>query len=68
MISDIGVVPVFMFQWLSNSNFTTATPVIIIVLTKTTAAQNEVALSYHKVRGQYFLAVDFVAIMYTTSC
>ena len=29
----------------------------IILLTKTTAAQNEVALSYHKVRGLYFLAV-----------
>ena len=32
-----------------------------IVLTKTTAAQNEVALSYHKVRGQYFLAFVFAA-------
>ena len=31
-----------------------------ILLTKTTAAQNEVALSYHKVRGVYFLAVVFV--------
>ena len=29
----------------------------IILLTKTTAAQNEVALSYHIVRGLYFLAV-----------
>ena len=28
-----------------------------ILLIKTTAAQNEVALSYHKVRGLYFLAV-----------
>ena len=28
-----------------------------ILLTKTTAAQNEVALSYHKVRGLYFLAI-----------
>ena len=33
----------------------------IILLTKTTAAQNEVALSYHRVRGQYFLTVTFVA-------
>ena len=33
----------------------------IIVLTKTTAAQNEVALSYHRVRGLYFLAVVFGA-------
>ena len=30
-----------------------------ILLTKTTAAQNEVARSYHKVRGLYFLAVVF---------
>ena len=32
-----------------------------ILLTKTTAAQNEVALSYHSVRGLYFLAVVFVS-------
>ena len=32
-----------------------------IFLTKTTAAQNEGALSYHRVRGLYFLAVVFVA-------
>ena len=31
--------------------------VVIILLTITTAAQNEVALSYHSVRGLYFLAV-----------
>ena len=31
-----------------------------ILLTKTTVAQNEDALSYHKVRGLYFLAVVFV--------
>ena len=30
-----------------------------ILPTKTTAAQNEVALSYHNVRGLYFLAVVF---------
>ena len=30
-----------------------------ILLTKTTAAPNEVALSYHRVRGLYFLAVVF---------
>ena len=34
------------------------------VLTKTTAAQNEVALSY-KVRGLYFLAVVFEATIVT---
>ena len=33
---------------------------VCILLTKTTAAQNEVALSYHKVHGLYFLAVVFV--------
>ena len=31
-----------------------------ILLTKTAAAQNEDALSYHSVRGLYFLAVVFV--------
>ena len=30
-----------------------------IPLTKTIAAQNEVALSYHRVRGQYFMAAVF---------
>ena len=34
-----------------------------IVLTKTTASQNEVALSYHSVRGLYFLAVVFAEIV-----
>ena len=34
----------------------------IILLTKTTAAQNEDALSYHRVRGLYFQAVVFVHI------
>ena len=33
---------------------------IIILLTKTTAAQNEDALSYYTVRGLYFLVVVFV--------
>ena len=33
--------------------------VITILLTKTTAAQNEVTLTYHKVRGLYFLTVAF---------
>ena len=31
-----------------------------ILLTKTTAALNEAALSYHNVRGLYFVAVVFV--------
>ena len=34
--------------------------IFTILLKKRTAAQNEVALSYHKVRGLYFLAVVFV--------
>ena len=38
------------------------------LLTKTTVAQNEVALSYHIVRGLYFQAVVFVAtIIYNAS-
>ena len=37
---------------------------IIILLTKTTAAQNEVALGYHRLRGLYFPAVVSV----TTIC
>ena len=36
----------------------------IIHLTKTTAAQNEVALSYRSVRELYFLAVVFVSTIY----
>ena len=37
---------------------------ISIFLTKITATQNEVALSYHRVRGLYFLAVVFEATVY----
>ena len=32
-----------------------------ILITKTTATQNDVPLSYHKVRGLYFKAVIFAA-------
>ena len=32
-----------------------------VPLIKTTAALNEVALSYHRVRGLYFLTVAFAA-------
>ena len=35
-----------------------------ILLTKTTAAQNEDALSYYTVRGLYLLAVVFVRSIY----
>ena len=38
--------------------------VYTILLTKTTAAQNEVALCYHSVRGLYFLAVISAAAIY----
>ena len=34
-----------------------------MLLTKTTAVRNGVALSYHSVRGLYFLAVVFAAII-----
>ena len=33
----------------------------IILLTKTTAVKNDVALSYHRVRGLYLQAVVFAA-------
>ena len=36
----------------------------VILLTKTTATQNEDALSYFRVRGLYYLAVVFVATIY----
>ena len=36
----------------------------IILLTKTTVARSEVALSYHKVRGLYFLVVVFEASIF----
>ena len=36
-----------------------------MLLTKTTAAQNEDALSNYRVRGLYFLAVVFVKSIYT---
>ena len=41
--------------------FSARTQKYSILLTKTTAAQSEDALSYYKVRGLYFLAVVFVA-------
>ena len=41
-------------------------PSITILLTKTTAARNGVALSYHSVRGLYFLAVVFAATVGVT--
>ena len=38
-----------------------------MLLAKTTAAQNEVALSYHRVRGIYFLTVVFAATIFIVS-
>ena len=40
---------------------------INIFLTKTTAAKNEVALSYHRVRVLYFLAVVFAATIISST-
>ena len=40
----------------------------IILLSKITAAQNENALSYHIMRGLYFLAVIFAAIITFFPC
>ena len=44
----------------SNMEYTLLYFNATILLTKTTAAQNEDALSYYRVRGLYFLAVVFV--------
>ena len=46
------------YQQCKDENCTLA-----ILLTKIFVAQNEVALSYHRVRGPYFLAVIFAAII-----
>ena len=40
---------------------------LIIILTKTFAVENGVALTYHNVRGLYFLAVVF-AVTINRSC
>ena len=37
--------------------------IIYILLTKTTTTQSVVALSYHRMRGLYFLPVVFVATL-----
>ena len=37
----------------------------IILLIKTTAAQNKIALSYHRVRGLYSLAAVFATTIYS---
>ena len=47
----------------NNCSFSAAKFSITVLLTKTTAAQNEYALSYYKVRGLYFLVVVFVGII-----
>ena len=48
-------------DWPPQHNYKSAIKNYIILLTKTTDAQNEVAPSYHIVRGLYFVAVVFVA-------
>ena len=45
------------------TNVNVCASMLHILLTKTTAAQNEVALSYYRVRGLYFLAVAFAATL-----
>ena len=40
--------------------------IVIILFTKTTATQNEVALSYYRVRGLYLLAVVFAPSIVTS--
>ena len=44
-----------------STNFPRESILKSIQLTKITAAQNEVTLSYHSVRGLYFLTVIFAA-------
>ena len=39
--------------------------ILTILHTKTTAALNEVAFSYHRVRGLYFTAVVFAVTIYS---
>ena len=39
----------------------------ILLVTKITAAQNEIALSYHRVRGLFFLADIFVTTTVLTT-
>ena len=49
------------FESFLSKNYQDDSPhILIILVTKTTAAQNADALSYHIVRGLYFLAVVFV--------
>ena len=45
----------------SNKNLRVRFDIYITLLTKTTAAQNEVALIYYRMRGLYFVAVIFAA-------
>ena len=45
---------------LVDNQFLNITVKHVILLTKTTAVQKENALSYHRVRGQHFVAVVFV--------
>ena len=41
----------------------TITADAVVLITKVTAAQNELSLNYHRVRGLYFLSVIFAAII-----
>ena len=73
LILKIYTIPIEFKYNLICGNITSTKNVILqifsitILLTKTTAAQNEIALSYLRVRGLYFLTVVFAAtIIYMT--
>ena len=41
---------------------------VVVLLTEITAAQKEVAISYHRVSGLYFLTVIFAATIVSLIC
>ena len=49
-------------------NYKKSPHIIVILLTKITAVQNEVALTYHRVRGQSFMADAFAAAIAFVKC
>ena len=67
IFSSICLVYVKIYSVFNNNTYYVEIYRNCILLTKT-SAQNEVALSYHKVRGLYFLAVVFAAVMVLVCC
>ena len=57
----IQVIRMYNVITMKLNNFTFIKRKCIKFLTKITATQNEVALSYHRMRGLHFLAVIFAA-------